>query len=189
MERTFKSLKSDLVFYRHMYLVYAILLVCSLGFLISSLIQNGFEFFFWINLVLTVVFCISLVYSLPIKRKEIKYRVERYLLDLHELGGIINKTLTSLHVLDADYDVYIKRGELDKIKEKLHDISITFLEDVNIFTEKTGLEFTPSVINTKNLSSLAETRNCLDDTKEEIKKEIEYISEKKKTIKSYYEKF
>jgi hypothetical protein len=111
------------------------------------------------------------------------------LLDLHELGSIINKTLTSLHVLDADYDVYIKRGELDKIKEKLHDISITFLEDVNIFTEKTGLEFTPSVINTKNLSSLAETRNCLDNTKEEIKKEIEYISEKKKAIKSYYEKF
>ena len=174
MEKDFKKLKFDLLVYRHIYLIYAIiiaLLICALP---------NTHAVWCITLESAIIFYLAyvLIFRLKNERTEIKIRSDIFLLTLTSLKKSLRSRIANLLVLENEFDVLKeKKNGLELIKDRIAQIQISTIEDsINTAIELGGASPGPFMASFSVPGTIPELHQLIKDMKEGAEKDREDIT-------------
>lgn len=178
MEKDFKNLKFYLLFYRHIYLIYAIIIAILIGFLVSAIINEHETWYVILQSALILFLIFIAVFKLPKERNEIKRKSDVFLLTLASLRESMKVRITKLMVLENEFDVLKeKAGAVGLIQDRLASIHIATIEEGVKTAQRLGGS-TDEIFMTQFAlpSTIPELYKHIKDMKADAEKEKEEIT-------------
>ena len=130
MEKDFKNLKFSLLFYRHIYAIYAIIIAISIGFFVNGIINKHETWYLVLQSVIIIFLIFIAIFKLPKERLEVKRKSDIFLLTLTSLRESMKTRITKLMVLENEFDVMKeKEGAIGLIQDRLVNIHIATIEE------------------------------------------------------------
>ena len=178
MEKDFKNLKFYLLFYRHIYLIYAIIIVILSGFLVSAIINEHETWYVILQSALILFLIFIAVFKIPKERNEIKRKSDVFLLTLASLRESMKVRITKLMVLENEFDVLKeKAGAVGLIQDRLASIHIATIEEGVKTAQRLGGSTDEIFITQFTLpSTIPELYKHIKDMKADAEKEKEEIT-------------
>jgi hypothetical protein len=191
MEKDFKKLKFDLLAYRHIYSIYVILIGVSIYFAIVNF-NKGVETWFVVFEAAVILFLIWIgVFSLPKERNAIKTKSDISLLTLMSLKDAMKTRITSLMVLENEFDVLKEKDDgLKLIQDRIANIHIATIDKGIETAIKLGGQPDSVLITQFSVpASFKELFKLIQDMKKAAEHDQNDITMKIKKIQTLYEKF
>lgn len=191
MEKDFKKLKFDLLAYRHIYSIYVILIGVSFYFAIVNF-NKGVETWFVVFEAAVILFLIWIgFFRLPKERNAIKTKSDIFLLTLMSLKDAMKTRITSLMVLENEFDVLKEKDDgLKLIQDRIANIHIATIDKGIETAIKLGGQPDSVLITQFSVpSSFKELFKLVQDMKKAAEHDQNDITMKIKKIQTLYEKF
>ncbi len=130
MEKDFKSLKFDLLVYRHIYLIYAILIALLVALLVNAIINNHETWYLVIQSGIIIFLVYISIFRLKKERLNIKLKSDAFILTLTSLEESMKTRIAKLLVLENEFDVLKeKKDGIKMIQDRIANIHISSIED------------------------------------------------------------
>lgn len=178
MEKDFKNLKFYLLFYRHIYAIYVIIIAISIGFFVNSIINKHTIWFPVLQGAIILFLLFIAVFKLSKERNEIKRKSDVFLLTLASLRESMKVRITKLMVLENEFDVLKeKAGAVGLIQDRLASIHIATIEEGVKTAQRLGGS-TDEIFMTQFAlpSTIPELYKHIKDMKADAEKEKEEIT-------------
>lgn len=123
MEKDFKKLKRDLLAYRHIYAIYAILII---ALFVLTVVEYNVKTSSWawaLNAAILVFLLFVMIFRLPGERLDIKRKADCFLLTLKSLKEGNSERITKLLILENEFDILKNKDNgLRLIQERIANI-------------------------------------------------------------------
>jgi hypothetical protein len=130
MEKDFKRLKFDLLVYRHIYLIYAILIALLVALLVNTIINKHETWYLVIQSGIIIFLVYISIFRLRKERVNIKLKSDTFLLTLTSLRESMKTRIAKLLVLENEFDLLKeKENGVKIIQDRIASIHISSIED------------------------------------------------------------
>jgi len=187
MEKKFKKLKFDLLLYRHIYLIYAIVIAISIGFLVNAVINGHKTWYLVFESAIVVLLIFIAIFRLPGERWNIKEKSDVFLISLKTLNASMKTRITKLMVLENEFDVLKEKKEgISLIQERILNIHVTTIDESFRAAQEIGAKFDEAFMIP---SSIPELYKFIQDMKKSAENEQSEITLMINKINELAEKF
>lgn len=191
MKKILKHLKYDLLLYRHIYLIYWILILVTVGFLVNAII-NGHDLWYPILdgcLILFLLFI--LIFRLPIERSVIRRKSDAVIILLMGLEKGLKTRFTSLMVLENEFDVLgEKENGIQLIHERIINSYINSVDEALSSSNEIGeIIYDFLVIQFTLPDNLPDLQKIIKELKEKAEKDLVLVGKEIDKFNSLTEKF
>ena len=191
MEKDFKRLKFDLLVYRHIYLIYAVMIALLIGFLVNAII-NKHEIWYVVIQSGIIIFLVYIaIFRLKLERLNIKLKADAFLFTLTSLEASMKTRIAKLLVLENEFDVLKKKENGVKlIQDRIANIHISSIEDgINTAINLGGKPNGAFVTSFSVPDTISELYELIKDMKSGAEKDKERITMMLETINELAKKF
>jgi hypothetical protein len=191
MEKDFKSLKFDLLVYRHIYLIYAILIALLVALLVNAIINKHETWYLVIQSGIIIFLVYISIFRLRKERLNIKLKADAFLLTLTSLEASMKSRIAKLLVLENEFDILKeKENGVKLIQDRIANIHISSIEDgintaINLGGEPNGAFITSFSVP----DTISELYELVKDMKSGAEKDKERITMMLETINKLAKKF
>ena len=173
MEKILKKLKYDLLIYRHIYLIYWVIILISIGFFLYGIIYFHSDWYLIFQGGIILFLFYIMIFRLHIERNDIIMKADTALILLIALEKGLKSRMTGLMVLENEFDVL--RGKKDGIKlihERLINSYITSIDEVLCSTKELGAIVNDFMVVKFSLpDTIPELKKLIADLKQETQKD------------------
>ena len=191
MEKDFKCLKFDLLVYRHIYMIYMIIIGLLIVSLAKSIINEQDVWYITLQSTIILFLIYIFIFRLKNERNDIKMKSDIFLSTLSSLKESMKSRIENLIVLENKFDVLKgKENGVMLIQDRIVDIHISTIEDgiktaINLGGEPPG----PFMTNFSVPDTIPELYQLIKDMKFGAEKDKEEITMMVDTINKLAEKF
>ena len=130
MEKDFKKLKRDLLVYRHIYAIYAILIALLVALLVNAIINKHETWYLVVQSGIIIFLVYISIFRLKKERLNIKLKSDAFILTLTSLEESMKSRIAKLLVLENEFDVLKeKKDGIKMIQDRIANIHISSIED------------------------------------------------------------
>lgn len=130
MEKDFKKLKRDLLVYRHIYAIYAILIALLVALLVNAIVNKHETWYLVVQSGIIIFLVYISIFRLKKERLNIKLKSDAFILTLTSLEESMKSRIAKLLVLENEFDVLKeKKDGIKMIQDRIANIHISSIED------------------------------------------------------------
>ena len=191
MEKDFKRLRFDLLVYRHIYVIYVIMIGLLIVLLANAIINKQEVWYIALQSAIILFLVYIFIFRLKNERNDIKMKSNIFLFTLTALKESMKSRSTKLLVLENEFDILkSKKDGVKLIQDRIANIHISTIEDgIKTAMELGGEPEGPFMTSFSLPDSIPELYKLIKDMKvraEKDKKDITMMLEK---INDYAKKF
>ncbi|MBQ9553887.1 hypothetical protein IJU97_02825 [bacterium] len=191
VKKDFKKIKRDLLFYRHSYLIYCVLLLVLI--LISYLYYRYDKtlILFWFNLAVTFYIIYIFLFRLHKEKSDVRIKAYNFIETLTTLITTISKEQHGLIVLEQEFDeIEKKENAIDYLHKRFLSIFTSSINEGLEYARSLGVVFNRPFLTTfKMPDTLVGLREYLKSKLSDNKHELSVLEEIREETKRLYKAF
>ena len=191
MEKDFKKLKLNLLLYRHIYVIYAIIISIMTGFAVNSIIKMYPTWYIMIQISIIVLLIWIAIVKLPMERRNIRTKADIFLLIMDSIKQGLKSRVTNLIVLVHEFDdLKEKKDGIRIIQERIANIHISTIEESINAAVKLGGKMDEAFATSFSVpDTIQELERLILEMKDGAEKEQKEVAMMTEEIETLYDKF